>query len=711
MMRYRKLTLAGLAALTALLTSVQAANAALTHVSACASLETTLCTRSKLPNGGSVSVAVDNSGTPSKGDVWATYYNPARLIKYDASGNQLAEVELTKSLVGAAGIPRQIAVDPSDGDVYLATDAQEPGSSENGAAEVVEFNSAGVVQSTITGSETPQGSFGYAESVAVDPATDDLYVADSGREMIDKFSSEGAFLEQFPIPTPNRFMQDIAIDGEGHIYVGLRGKEAAGAVTATTQVEEFTTAGVAVDCPAATNVVYESPPETPGSVTFGAVAVDPSNGHLLISQRSASEGNFIADYAAPCMKSPTDAFGGGGELDFRPDQIEAIAANATTDTVYLTTNANTSGPVFEQATVPDVTTGTPATPIAPAVMRVTGTVNPDGIPTTGCEFEYGATFTYGHAVPCEQPSPLEGSGPITVSAEIRGLARGIVYYYRLKATNAGGHKVGEAQTFSAVPFLAPTLAGLPATFVSQFGATLNGTITTEEAVVDYRFEYGATTAYGQVAPIPDSYTPETNEPVTVSQPVNGLQAGTTYHYRLVASSPGGTEVRGPDTTFTTLPVPAPSASTGATSEVGVGSATLSGAIDPHGWDTTYLFQYGTGAGYGQSWPTVPVDMGALEGPQPVVVTVPGLLPGTTYHYRLVAINGGGTSYGQDMTFTTGSYTVEPVGEPVAIRTLLVPSESGRVVTSNKAKKKKKVRASRRRKRKVHKARRGAKPNG
>ena len=51
-------------------------------------------------------------------------------------------------------------------------------------------------------------------------------------------------------------------------------------------------------------------------------------------------------------------------------------------------------------------------------------------------------------------------------------------------------------------------------------------------------------------------------------------------------------------------------------------------------------------------------MGALEGPQPVVVNVPNLLPGTTYHYRLVATNGGGTTYGPDMTFTTGEYPAQ-----------------------------------------------------
>jgi hypothetical protein len=219
---------------------------------------------------------------------------------------------------------------------------------------------------------------------------------------------------------------------------------------------------------------------------------------------------------------------------------------------------------------------------------------------------------------------------------------------------------------SAVAFAPPVVGGVGASGVSQFSAMLHGTLETGEAIVNYHFEYGTTTAYGQIAPVPDNYTPITSEPMAVSQPVSGLTAGTTYHYRLLASSPGGTNVAGPDETFTTLSIPSPSAATGGASGVGLGSATLSGTVDPHGWDTSYEFQYGTSASYGQSWPTVLVDMGALEGPQPVVVSISNLLPGTTYHYRLLAVNGGGTSYGSDQAFTTGEYPASVIQQAPAL---------------------------------------------
>jgi len=334
---------------------------------------------------------------------------------------------------------------------------------------------------------------------------------------------------------------------------------------------------------------------------------------------------------------------------------------------------------------------------------VSATVNPDGTEVTTCEFEYGTTTAYGHSAPCAQALPLTGGSPVAVSANIVfSLPPASLVHYRLKVANANGSSLGEDHTFYTEALPSPIVGGLPATGISQFAATLNGTLQTGEALVNYRFEYGTTTAYGQVAPIPDNYAPITNETLTVSQPVVGLQAGVTYHYRLLASSPGGTAVASPDETFTTLPIPAPTVSTGAASGVGVGSVTLSGSIDPHGWDTTYLFQYGTSSAYGQSWPTVQVEMGALEGAQPVVVNVPNLLPNTTYHYRLVASNGGGTSYGQDMTFTTGEYPAQVIGEPVALGTLLVPSEVGKVTTSSPKQKKKPGKKARRHgKRKAH----------
>jgi hypothetical protein len=83
------------------------------------------------------------------------------------------------------------------------------------------------------------------------------------------------------------------------------------------------------------------------------------------------------------------------------------------------------------------------------------------------------------------------------------------------------------------------------------------------------------------------------------------------------------------------------------------SATLSGTVTPNGLATQYHFEYGLTSSYGTN---VPVPKGSLGSnlftPQSVAQTVGGLLPGTTYHYRLVVTNAEGTTSSADQTFTT-----------------------------------------------------------
>jgi hypothetical protein len=68
---------------------------------------------------------------------------------------------------------------------------------------------------------------------------------------------------------------------------------------------------------------------------------------------------------------------------------------------------------------------------------------------------------------------------------------------------------------------------------------------------DYRFEYGPTGAYGSSTPFPEGSVGEGVESHAVWAAASGLAPGSTYHYRVVASSELGTAY-GPDQTFTTL---------------------------------------------------------------------------------------------------------------------------------------------------------------
>jgi hypothetical protein len=84
------------------------------------------------------------------------------------------------------------------------------------------------------------------------------------------------------------------------------------------------------------------------------------------------------------------------------------------------------------------------------------------------------------------------------------------------------------------------------------------------------------------------------------------------------------------------------------------SATFRAKIDPEGNETTYRFEYGTSEAYGSS---IPIPDGLVgSGSLGVMVSAHSqdLLPGTTYHYRALAIvpSRSETVQGSDGTFTT-----------------------------------------------------------
>ncbi|MGC1853486.1 MAG: hypothetical protein WA687_13735, partial [Solirubrobacterales bacterium] len=79
-------------------------------------------------------------------------------------------------------------------------------------------------------------------------------------------------------------------------------------------------------------------------------------------------------------------------------------------------------------------------------------------------------------------------------------------------------------------------------------------------------------------------------------------------------------------------------------------AMLRAQVNPEGLATTYRFEWGTTAAYGNQSPQIAV--GSDSSLHTVSRLLGGLQPGTTYHYRVVATNGDGTTPGPDRTLTT-----------------------------------------------------------
>jgi hypothetical protein len=182
---------------------------------------------------------------------------------------------------------------------------------------------------------------------------------------------------------------------------------------------------------------------------------------------------------------------------------------------------------------------------------------------------------------------------------------------------------------------------LPASAIALDAATLRGVVLPRGKSTTWHFEYGTTTAYGA-----STTAATTARARLVRFRVSGLTAATTYHYRLVATSAAGTTTS-PDRTFTTRRIVQPMATTLPAGRVTTANAMLRGVLLPGGQTTVWRFQYGTTDAYGFLTPLRRAGRVRLTAAE-----IGKLSPGTTYHFRLVAMNAAGTTAGADMTFTT-----------------------------------------------------------
>ncbi len=140
----------------------------------------------------------------------------------------------------------------------------------------------------------------------------------------------------------------------------------------------------------------------------------------------------------------------------------------------------------------------------------------------------------------------------SVSVELTGLSPGTQYTFCVFEKNAAEETaMGSPVTFRTQA-VAPTITGSSAIEVTATSARLQAQVNPGGGETTYHFDYGLGSAYEQSTPESGSIGADDTQH-TVTTAIQGLEPGTTYHYRLVATSSqspaGGT--LGPDETFTT----------------------------------------------------------------------------------------------------------------------------------------------------------------
>jgi DNA-binding beta-propeller fold protein YncE len=463
-------------------------------------------------------VALDQAS----GDVFVADIGSVQRFSPVSRPSPSAGYSLDSPLAGSFSFAIGVAVDDSgglsQGDVYV-TDV--------GAGVVDKFDAGGLPDAV-----TPQFGAGASPlalsepfGVAVDPADGDVYVSDIRNGVVDVYSPLGAFLTQFPaVAEPTM----IAFNSTGSgLYV---------VSSATGKVEEFDAAGNPVEQTAGPNAGTNIVDDSGGA---HAVAVDPGTNDVYVADEES-----VAVYESSGAPL-TPGFQPGVDITF------GIAVDATTHAVYVADPNSNVVDVFQFVTLADVTSGA-ATNVTGTSATLNGTIDPDGLPVTSCQFEYGA----GTIVPCAQ-TPAEigaGTSPVPVSAAVAGLSPNTTYVFHLDVTNENGVSQPQGQNESFRTYGPPTIGGESVANILSTSAEVEARIDPERSDTTYRFEYGTSASYGANVPVPDADIGAGESGQSVSQTLTGLQPSTTYHYRVVASNAYGVEP-GADRTFTTYPPP------------------------------------------------------------------------------------------------------------------------------------------------------------
>ena len=492
------------------------------------------------------------------------------------------EVHVFKSSFGGEGTgpgqfkgPHGVAVNSVTHDVYVV---------DSGNNRVEEFTAAGVYIGQFNGSGAPCGTFSEPTEIAVDnsqsgldPSKEDVYVVDNGHGVIDKFDSSGTCIGQITgTETPEvkfeagqgkaRSITGVTVDPSGSVWVGiLKGPiysfddALANKYLSERETNPFGTdlGGLGVDSEddlyinacCGEFVKVDSSGKTllaPFNANENGrqVAVDPVGREVYIDSGEAIEAFSLGG-------ASIESFG-TGHLSFS----EGVAVDSSDGTVYATNRVADGVAIFEEISLPSVSVE-PAGNQSPRSLTLNGSVNPEGNPVVSCVFEYATaseyavTKAYGHSVDCSPAAASIGSGvsAVAVSASLVGLAPQSAYDYRLVAENAAHLPSATAnQEF----FTGPKLEGEFVTGVTASSAVLHAAVDPNGGDTHYYFQYGLSSDYGSYAPVspPGMDIGSAVGVQGVSVEPEGLEAGTVYHYRLVAEQSGETFAE-PDHSFMT----------------------------------------------------------------------------------------------------------------------------------------------------------------
>ena len=260
--------------------------------------------------------------------------------------------------------PQGVAIDEATEDVYVV---------DEGDNRVERFEADGKYLSEIDGSETPAKAFASPRFVAVDNSggveKGRVYVADPSQNVVDVFDSSGKYLFQIDVPE----LLDIATDSQGHLWTctGPAFEEYSEAGTLMhRQPVIFDCSGVVVDSNGdvydveepAGRIIRYSPPDYIGN---NEAHLGEGEGARRIAINTATNNIFQDSSFDGIVEWPPFGQAAGTELWSRIEEefsvglkgVGGLAVKAKDGLLYASDELSGDVKVFTPIVVPDATTG------------------------------------------------------------------------------------------------------------------------------------------------------------------------------------------------------------------------------------------------------------------------------------------------------------------------------------------------------------------
>ena len=348
----------------------------------------------------------------------------------------------------------------------------------------------------------------------------------------------------------------------------------------------------------------------------------------------------------------------GGALSF--DVITGISPQTTYYFRLRAKNTVDESGYGDYSNVVTVTTP-PDPPVAPVFLAATGLTQTSmfinwtpvtGGPVSGYTLEFSRNANF--SAPLDSIVINNGGAG---QQQITGLTSKTIYYFRIRAFNAGGYSpystVQQVQTLPDPPS-APTAFTIGT--VTQTTVALSWVAPATADQTGYELQYSTDPTFSGTTP---SVSIAGN---ALTYTLTGLTPFTTYYLRLRATNAGGGSVPA-EANFTTLPNP-PAAPTAL--------AVVNGTLTQTGFTLGWTAPTGPITGYDLDVSTSPTFASGVTTLNPAAgatsFPISGLTQNTTYYVRLRANNTGGTG-----AYSTPAFEVTTLPTPPAAPTALVAS--------------------------------------